>query len=445
MKFINLLRKELRELINAQMILGLVITMVMLLAIGKIMSEVTDEASNDTGKVNISDMDNTELTRNIVSSLEQTGFEVNLVTEDNPDRAALLKSADCDNLIIIPEGFTDKVAVSGVSGANQDSGCELELVSAIKSSSTMAMISDKTSAAVDIIKDIIKNEIMTQNGLSTEVQSKLYEPFVLNEVTVVKDKSATANSQILMSLMQSQGMFIPIVVFILVIFTSQMIISAISTEKIDKTLETLLSAPVTRMSVLSAKMLAAAIVAIINAVVYMIGFYGYMGSMLSGNIDAETVGTALSVNDIMKELGLKIGFSGYFLVGLQMFMTIIICLALSLILGALVNDAKSAQTMLMPIMVLAMIPYMISMIYDINMLSPVVKTLVYAIPFTHTFSAMNNIMFGNMKLYWIGLAYQFVLFVVCMFFAVKLFTSDKIFTISLNFGQKVKFKKKHTE
>ncbi|MGN1085676.1 MAG: ABC transporter permease, partial [Porcipelethomonas sp.] len=181
-----------------------------------------------------------------------------------------------------------------------------------------------------------------------------------------------------------------------------------------------------------------------NAAVYMVGFYGYMGSMLDGAVNnADVVGSALTINDIMKELGLKIGISGFILVGLQMFMTIVICLAASLILGALVNDTKSAQTMLMPIMVLAMVPYFVSMLYDINMLSPVARTLVYAIPFTHTFNAMNNIMFGNMNLYWFGLAYQFLLFIVCMFFAVRIFTSDKIFTISLNFGQKKKFRSKH--
>ncbi len=442
MKFLNLLKKELRELINAQMIIGLVFTVGMLLAVGNMMSNVMDDAVSETGTVNISDRDDTEFTRNIISTLESAGFEVNRVSEDNTDRAKLLESAGCDSLIIIPEGFTD-TALDSVSGGNTNSG-EIELITSLKSTSALASMSDKTSAAADIISDIVKNEFMTQKGLSEEEIGKIEVPLNVSQVTVVNGKTAAVSPEVLTGMIQSQGMLIPIVVFILVMFTSQMIISAISTEKIDKTLETLLSAPVSRISVLGAKMLAAAIVAIINAAVYIVGFYGYMGSMLSGAVDnAEVVGSALTINDIMKELGLKIGISGFILVGLQMFMTIVICLAASLILGALVNDSKSAQTMLMPIMVLAMVPYFVSMLYDINMLSPVARVLVYAIPFTHTFNAMNNIMFGNMELYWFGLAYQFVLFIVCMFFAVRIFTSDKIFTISLNFGQKRKFKSKH--
>lgn len=442
MKFLNLLKKELHELINVQMIIGLVVTVGLLMSVGNMMSNVMDDSTSETGTVNISDRDDTEFTRSIISSLESAGFEVNRVNEDNSDRAKLLESAGCDSLIIIPKGFTDE-ALDSASGDNTVSG-GLELITSLKSTSALASMSDKTSAAAEIISDIVKKEFMTQKGLSEDEIGKIEVPLNISEVTVVNGKSAVVSPEILTGMIQSQGMLIPIVVFILVMFTSQMIISAISTEKIDKTLETLLSAPVSRISVLGAKMLAAAIVAIINAAVYMVGFYGYMGSMLDGAVNnADVVGSALTINDIMKELGLKIGISGFILVGLQMFMTIVICLAASLILGALVNDTKSAQTMLMPIMVLAMVPYFVSMLYDINMLSPVARTLVYAIPFTHTFNAMNNIMFGNMELYWFGLAYQFVLFIVCMFFAVRIFTSDKIFTISLNFGQKKKFRSKH--
>lgn len=442
MKFLNLLKKELHELINVQMIIGLVVTVGLLMSVGNMMSNVMDDATSETGTVNISDRDDTEFTRSIISSLESAGFEVNRVNEDNSDRAKLLESAGCDSLIIIPKGFTDE-ALDSASGDNTVSG-GLELITSLKSTSALASMSDKTSAAAEIISDIVKKEFMTQKGLSEDEIGKIEVPLNVSEVTVVNGKSAVVSPEILTGMIQSQGMLIPIVVFILVMFTSQMIISAISTEKIDKTLETLLSAPVSRISVLGAKMLAAAIVAIINAAVYMVGFYGYMGSMLDGAVNnADVVGSALTINDIMKELGLKIGISGFILVGLQMFMTIVICLAASLILGALVNDTKSAQTMLMPIMVLAMVPYFVSMLYDINMLSPVARTLVYAIPFTHTFNAMNNIMFGNMNLYWFGLAYQFLLFIVCMFFAVRIFTSDKIFTISLNFGQKKKFRSNH--
>ena len=374
MKFLTLLKKELRELINMQMILGLVITVVMLLVVGNVMSGVMDDAATETGVVNIIDRDKSMLTQEgIIGALKDTGYTVNLVEAENDDPAKLLSEAGCDSLLIIPQGFDESLK-------NSDEPLQLELISSIKTTSVMASLSDKTASVVDFISNVVSGVMMAEKDLDISEINRIENPVVVNEVTVVKEKSAVINSQMLMSLISSQGMFIPIVVFILVMFTSQMIISAISTEKIDKTLETLLSAPVSRISVLGAKMLAAAIVAIINAAVYMVGFYGYMGSMLSGQIDSEIVGSTLTVNDIMTDLGLNIGVTGYIMVGLQMFMTIMVCLAVSLILGALVNDAKSAQTMLMPIMVCAMVPYIVSMVYDINLLSPVFRTVMYAIP-----------------------------------------------------------------
>jgi ABC-2 type transport system permease protein len=118
-----------------------------------------------------------------------------------------------------------------------------------------------------------------------------------------------------------------------------------------------------------------------------------------------------------------------------------ICLAISIILGALVNDSKSAQTMLLPIMMMVMVPWLVTLFTDVNSLPTAAKLIVWAIPFTHTFTAMPNLMFGNYTAFWGGLAYQIVFFAIVMFFALKLFKSDKILTISLNFGQKSRLKR----
>ena len=94
--------------------------------------------------------------------------------------------------------------------------------------------------------------------------------------------------------------------------------------------------------------------------------------------------------------------------------------------------------MLLPITFSAMIPYLLAMVVDIRTLSPVIKYIVYAIPFTHTFMASENVMFGNYSLYAGGLIYQIVLLVVCMTVALKIFMSDKIFTMSIGGKQRTR-------
>lgn len=438
MKFINLLKKELKELLTFQTIIGMVVILVLFSFLGEFMGGVMED-SMGTSEINLCVQDDTVFTKNIVDSLiANPENQVNIVEVNDTDRSVAMKALGIDNVIIIPEGFSDRVL-------KEKKPAELEIVTVMESTSLAAITgSGKTSDVMEVINSTISEELMTSTyGLTANDIETIKTPVVLKEVTVVGEKSAPISTVAVASFAMTQGIVVPIVIFVLVIFAAQMIISAISTEKIDKTLETLLSAPVSRVSVLSSKMLAATIVALLNAGVYMFAFSNYMNSMMGGKL-AETGGAIPGGDPLsaaMATLGLELTTSSYVLLGLQMFMTIMIALAVSLILGAMATDMKSAQTLLMPIMVCAMIPYMLSLFTSINQLPIIAKLLIYAIPFTHTFTAIENLLFGNMSLYWFGLGYQVILFGVFMFLAVRLFTSDKIFTISLNFGQKAKVKK----
>ncbi len=435
MKFINLFQKELKELINGQMIMSLVVILAMLFIMGNItesaINDVTEEANNP--KINISDRDDTDFTRSLIEILESSGAEITTFDTIGDDYADILSDNDIKNIIILPEGFTETL----------ENGEKPELITASRmtSAATMSNISTGTSGAVSLIQSCIADTIAKNSGMSSEQFELMENPIILTDNTVVDDKSASTSVDNIISKISLQNMILPIIVFLLIMMTSQSLISSISNEKIDKTLETLLSAPVSRSSIIIAKMLAAAVVALINAGVYMVGFSGFIKSSF---IQTENIisGVTISVDDAITQLGLSLSSGDYVLVGLQLFMTIMICLSVSIMLGALVNDTKSSQTVIMPVMMLAMIPYIISMLTDINSLPMVIRIFVYAIPFTHTFSGIPNLMFGNTTIFFGGLIYQIVVLVICMFFALKLFKSDKILTISLNLGQKSKYRKK---
>lgn len=433
MKFINLLQKELKELINGQMILSLAVILAMLFIMGNItksaINDVTEEAQNP--KINISDRDDTDFTQNLIEVLKNSGAEIKVFETDGDNYADILSENDIKNIVIIPKGFTDSI----------ENGEKPEIITASRmtSAATLSNISTGTSGAITLIQNCIANTIATEAGMSPEQFELMENPIVLTDNTVVDDKSANTSIDSIMNKISMQNAILPIIVFLLIMMTSQSLISSISNEKIDKTLETLLSAPVSRSSIITAKMLAAAVVALINAGVYMIGFSKFIKN---SSIQAENLVSSISVDDALSQLGLNLSVGDYVLVGIQLFMTIMICLSVSIMLGALVNDTKSSQTVIMPIMMLAMVPYVISMLADINTLPMIVRILVYAIPFTHTFSGMSNLMFGNNTIFFGGLIYQIIVFAICMFFALRLFKSDKILTISLNFGQKSKYNKK---
>lgn len=447
MKFINLLKKELAELVNKNMLLGLVVTVAIFMMLGGIMktsiNEAVDESRNVT--INICDRDKTEFTESILEAMEKVNKDpdsnvsakINIIECEGDDYAAILADNDISSLVIIPEGFTDSL--------DKKDQPELISVSRMTSAATMSNIDAGNEGAINLIKQCISSTIAADTGMDDQQYKLMEEPVILTENTVVDDKDARISQDSIMSKIMMQNMLLPIIVFVLIMMTSQMLMSAISNEKIDKTLETLLSAPVSRLSVIGAKMLAAAVVALLNAAVYMVAF----STFVSGATDevtrtvSEAAGTSITVDQALEQLGLNLGAVDYILIGVQLFFTIMICLSVSIMLGALIDDAKNVQNMLMPIMLCAMVPYIISMLADINSLPMIFRVIVYAIPFTHTFTAVPNLMFGNNMLFIGGLIYQIIVFLICIFFALRLFMSDKLLTVSLNIGQKSKYKKRN--
>lgn len=444
MKFINLLKKELSELINAQMILSIVAMVAIFWIMGNLMTTAIDDIAEDTShpKVNICDMDDTDITRELISSIKDSGVEFKAVDVQGDDYSDAIKKNDIKGFIIIPEGFSAAI----------ENGERPELLSIEKlsSASVITNVAGGNDTAISVINSQLSLIIAERKGINEEALTGITSPASYIAHTVVDDKSAEISSTAIISKISVQNMILPLVVTMLLMLTSQALIASVSNEKIDKTLETLLSAPISRGSVITAKMLAAAIVALINAGAMMIGTMAFAKAAANGALNESMMNLPdasnipLSTGDAFRQLGLNLSAGDYLLVGLQLFLTIMICLAISILLGALVNDTKSSQTVILPLVMLVMIPWVISMFTDLNSMPMGARLLVYAIPFTHTFTALPNLMFGNTAVFWGGLAYQFVIFLIVMFFVLRLFKSDKILTLSLNLGQKSKFKKKGT-
>ena len=425
MKFRTLFIKELREMLNTQTILAMVVAVVVMGFAGRTMSRAVEESAETMMDINICDNDNTEFTQNMIkfmtNNLAQLGGEVNVIEINSDDYAEELKKADVKNVVLIPEGFTESV--------EQNKSAQVQYIQQLNSLATFSNLNAGSQVAVEYlsaaVKEVVYSTKVAGGKLTNQEVTFLNDPITLDETTIVAGKSENISSSIVLSLCSAQSNIVPIMLFVLVMMSSNMILNAVSTEKIDKTLETLLSAPVSRLSVIAAKMLAAAVIAAMQASVYMLGARNMMSGVMD-NVSADS-----GYSEILKNLGLTMSAGQYVLVGLQMFLTILIALSVALILGVLAKDAKSALTLTLPVMMCTMIPYMLSMFVDIKSLSPAARYIVYAIPFTHSFMAMENAMFGNMDIYVGGLIYQALFLAVCMFAALRIFMSDRIFTMTI--------------
>ena len=446
MKFGNLLKKELSELITKQAIISMVFVLVLFVFMGQIMGHSMEEGL-DTSTLNICIKDDSDFTKNVIDRIKaDKTTELNIVDIQSDNYYDELERLDLKYVVIIPEGYGDTIV-------NEKKPGQLIFASKVSLGFSAAMSSISSSDAVSTIVDNSADEAMESiYGLTAEDVALITSPANTVEFSAANGKSVEISAAAVSSIVMMESMIAPFAIFFLLLLASQMIMTAISTEKIDKTLETLLSTPVSRMTVLTAKMVAAIISALLNAVFMIVGFGIYMVSIMGGAMSGATNGAAnisdlagmtsvpdagaltdvLSTADAISQLGFSLSGVDILLFGLQLFLTLAIGLSISLILGATATDVKSVQTLVMPIMIAVMIPFFVTMFMDFGTMPTAAKVIMFLIPFTHSYIALTNLMSGDMIMYWGGLAYQIVFFAVCMFLAVRMFTSDKLFTMSFS-------------
>lgn len=446
MKFGNLLKKELSELITKQAIISMIFVLVLFVFMGQIMGHSMEEGF-DTSTLNICIKDDSAFTQNVIDRIKaDETTELNIVDIQSDNYYDELERLDLKYVVIIPEGYGDTIV-------NEKKPGQLIFASKVSLGFSAAMSSISSSDAVSTIVDNSADEAMESiYSLTADDVALITSPANTVEFSAANGKSVEISAAAVSSIVMMESMIAPFAIFFLLLLASQMIMTAISTEKIDKTLETLLSTPVSRMTVLTAKMVAAIISALLNAVFMIVGFGIYMVSIMGGAMSGATNGSAnisdiagmtnvpdtgaltevLSTADAISQLGFSLSGMDILLFGLQLFLTLAIGLSISLILGAAATDVKSVQTLVMPIMIAVMIPFFVTMFMDFGEMPVAAKVIMFLIPFTHSYIALTNLLSGDMIMYWGGLAYQIVFFAVCMFLAVRMFTSDKLFTMSFS-------------
>ena len=427
-RFWILLKKELRDMITVQTLLPMIIVLVVFSLLGQFIGSATQEAAQGSNTVVVADLDNTASSRDILARLEQSGYQINQMPTFgvNPITTALQDGHN--SILIIEQGF-ERALQSGTAPV-------ITLHTRLTSFAVLStMMGSHTQSAAQEIEGLIKDDLLAKSGV---VDGALYdEPVTLQEYTHVNDQSAQVSSSVVQSIAMSQTIFVPMIIFMIVIMASQMTATAIANEKGDKTLETLLSTPVSRLAVLFSKMTAAGIGSLLMSVVFLLGFSSYMGA-LSGGMNGMAAGNGamqdIGVTDVstaMNTLGLTLSPMQFVIIGVELFTTILIALAISTMLGALAEDIKGVQTAITPIMFCVMIPYLISLFADITALPAMARIPLYLIPFTHTFVATAALVFGDYTLVMFGIVYQLAFLALSLFLAVRLFSSDKLFTAKL--------------
>jgi ABC-2 type transport system permease protein len=423
-KFFLLSIKELRELMTPQMILPLVISIFIFMFIGQVVVSQTEKIEKEKASIGVLNEDGSELSNLLIDELRKQDFKVKVYRTS-------LKEALEDELkrggsfvIKIPEDFEKRI-LSGKQG-------EIELYTYLSSFSYAGV--QKASKVKAVIMTV--NEIISSSLLAGKLELNLNEiqqvknPVKFKEVVQIGKIKAEGSSEAVLGFVSTQGSFIPIILTVVIVFSAQSVAAAIASEKENKTLETLLAAPVSRTAIALSKMFASAIVALLAAVLYIFGFRYYISKLASVEMGVK-MGAELS--KIASRLNLQLSALDYFLLGLMIFLSIMVALGIAIILGSFTDSVKSVQAVITPLMILILIPYLLTLFTDIETLPNSLKLFVYAIPFTHSLLSMQNLFFHRYDIVLFGILYQAVLFSILLVIVRSIFSTDRILTMKVSF------------
>jgi len=402
----NIIRKEVKELLTPSALIPIIIMALVFGSIGSMVGGSTQKLS-EKPTIGVIDLDHSPLSQFVYTQYDHAS---KIIYNQSDVQAGIdaVRAGQGVALIVINPGFESNISSNHTGSARIV--WVLEGASIIDSISVAPVSSINAIVLNNLSRYIIDHHI-------TDNSSVVLQPVSVSEDTVFKGRMmAGVNPGTIQSVVQQQGIIVPVIVLMVIIMAGSMVVSSMGMEKENKTLETLLTLPVKRTSIVLGKLVGAAIVGLIVAVIYMFGFSYYMSSLtVSAPIDLAKYGMTLNMFD-------------YLLVGISLFLALVCGLALCMILGIFTKNYKAAQSMTLPVTLLAMVPMFITMFADFNTLPTAIQALVFGIPFSHPMMAMKELMFGNTAMVLAGIAYEAIFAAVAMFIAVTLFKKDILLT-----------------
>lgn len=422
----NIIKKEVRELLTPGSVISVLFMVVLFAGLGGLIGEEVDSAAElPTFGLITEDGDYYE-------DWNPTDVLKSAYGEDSYKIVMMDSTCDSSDADIVAEmqerGITSVIALPSIASFNQSITDQTQIsVRQYYLYEPTGLFGSVSSTVMSSVVTILSNSLSQK--LISDTGSEINYEFLMSPIgTAGEDISTIVDGQAhsgitpydISNEITSQTLMIPIVIMIIIMMVGSIVISSMGSEKENKTLETLLTMPVKRTSIVSGKIVAAAIVGLVYGLAYMVGMSIYMGSM-TGSI---TGSSSVSLED----LGMALGAADWVLVMVSMFLAIVCALGICMILGAFAKNYKSAQTMTMPLSILAMIPMFIIMFTGWYGAGGAIQFITFIIPFSHPMMAMQALMYGDMTLVIGGIVYMAAFAIVSILITVRLYNSDILIT-----------------
>ena len=433
---VNIIKKELREIFrDPRLFLGMILVPLIMfpimgIAMKGIMSSAM-EKSYEEATLGILNLDEGSMADQIIGSVEfkvalqQYNITIVFVNESGVTKREdiprfLSENRTIQAVIVIPENFTECI--------NNQTPTVVEVYIGMRDISFAASsVEDKVRIFIDVLRKTISYVVMLSSNPNINpvfienpilpIQNTIYKGKVLRNIS----PSAIA------SILSFQAFMIPIAMMVLLTIAIQFAAISIASEKEQKTLETLLSLPVNRSTILLGKLTGSLIVSLVGTIGYMLGFQYYMSS-ITESMPIEQVP--------LEAIGLGIDAIGYILLAISLFLSLLSTLSMVTILAAFAEDVRSAQSLtgilILPITLIALFSMFA---VSFGTIGPWIYILL-VIPFSNPMVTPYFIMNKTYLPVILGMVALIIETLISFQIAARFYSSEKILTARIRFGKR---------
>jgi ABC-2 type transport system permease protein len=421
---LNIVTKEVKEMMrDPRILLGMVLAPLIIFPLMGFALRTSTEAMQEslrTVPIAVADFDHGPVAQNLTTFLKSMpNVKVEVIEAQNPEEAATIAQAsNVTSVVMIPEGFSNNITAG--------EKAQLKVYSVFRSGGIGESLTLSTAQSLV--------ELFGRNLINATVTPKfpnnpnVLSPLVISQESIIKGKPEAVNPSALYSFTQAQSLGLPLALFMLIILAMQLASTSVATEKEEKTLETLMSLPLNRFTLLIGKLAGSTLVAAIGAVATILGVIYYMGSFTFGSLTQTSIDLAA--------IGLAPSILSYIVLGVSVFVALLSALALAVVISVFAEDVRGAQSLLGFVYMPLLIPMFALMFTDLNTLPFGFQILLLALPFTHPMLAARATITGDLLLPVLGIAYVAIFTLVILYIAARLFATEKILTAKIRLGRK---------
>lgn len=406
--------KEFRDLIrDPRIFIPFVLSAVIMPVIGVAISLAMQAAIKQAVApqlVAVADLDGTNLSRELVHWLSGRGFTIVEVGGSGlEDLARKAAEAEATLLLVIKPGFAKAIELG--------QRPSLAIVQVVRDPSPLPM---QSSSLAEYVKEFVARKLLDGKANYELVK----DPLALNSTAYLAAKGLMLTRPELLTGLFMAAMLVPLILLSIALVVMQMAATSMAVENEERTLETLLTLPVSGYEILLSKLLGMFAVSLLGTILEVAGMVIYFYIILAIPLAAaQGPGQPFSIEVMTAP-------SEMLFLALSLLLSLFFAAAIGLILGALSKDVRIANTLVGPLSMLFYIPALFVLFAPAQALGGAGQAILYSIPVTQPIVAARDIVSARLPreapLY---LAASLALTLSVVYLASKLFSLETISTL----------------